>query len=110
MWLVTPVGFFSVVRKPGDDDLTVRSRVRADLAALAELLPALGPIEEGMGTDYRYRARVPAAELATVVARMIEDIDYSNFKDEVAARQGLERAHTYGRVWSALHDLSKATR
>jgi hypothetical protein len=34
MWLLTPFGFFSVVNKPGDPHLTVRSRVRADLDAL----------------------------------------------------------------------------
>ena len=34
MWLLTPTGFFSIVRKPQDaaaGTLTVRSRVRADL-------------------------------------------------------------------------------
>lgn len=106
MWLVTTVGFFSVVRKPGDRDLTVRSRARSDLEALGDLLPTLGPIEEGAGTDYAYRARVPVGDLAGVVADLIRDIDYSNFKDEVASRQGPERAHAYGRVWGALRELT----
>ena len=37
MWLVTPIGFFSIVQKPGDKangTLTVRARLRSDLAAL----------------------------------------------------------------------------
>jgi len=34
MWLITNFGFFSVVQKPGDDMLTVRSRVKADLEEL----------------------------------------------------------------------------
>lgn len=34
MWLMTTVGFFSIVRKPGETDLTVRARVRSDLEAL----------------------------------------------------------------------------
>lgn len=107
MWLVTTVGFFSVVRKPGDNDLTVRSRVRADLVALHDqYLPSMGPIRSHEGTDYPYRATVEAVALGTAVARMMEDLDYPNFKDAVAARQGHERARVYGKVWSALYDLT----
>ena len=36
MWLFTTIGFFSVVRKPGETKLTVRARVAADLARLTE--------------------------------------------------------------------------
>jgi hypothetical protein len=39
MWLITPVGFFSIVRRPddvADDTLTIRSRVESDLEALWE--------------------------------------------------------------------------
>ena len=60
MWLLTPTGFFSIVRKPQDaaaGTLTVRSRVRADLDGLRDtLLPELGPTIDNAGTDYRYRA------------------------------------------------------
>jgi len=107
MWLMTTVGFFSIVRKPDETDLTVRARVREDLEALEkEYLPSLGPIIAGGGTDYPYRARVDAQALATAIARMVEDIDYSNFKGTTAVRQGVERAHVYGEVWSALHKLT----
>ncbi|TSE18983.1 hypothetical protein Talka_01746 [Tepidimonas alkaliphilus] len=37
MGLITPIGFFSIVQKPSDrthDTLTVRARMRGDLAAL----------------------------------------------------------------------------
>ena len=39
MWLITSIGFFSIVQKPGDKangTLTVRSRVQSDLAALKQ--------------------------------------------------------------------------
>jgi hypothetical protein len=36
---------------------------------------------------------------------MIENIDYSNFKDEVAEAQGDFRASVYGEVWSSLYEL-----
>jgi hypothetical protein len=33
------------------------------------------------------------------------DIDYSNFKDNVAKAQGKGRAKAYSKVWQALWDL-----
>jgi hypothetical protein len=110
MWVMTQVGFFSIVRKRGETHLTVRARVRSDLEALEkEYLPSLGPIISGGGTDYPYRATVDSKALATAMARMVEEIDYSNFKDTVAARQGFERAHVYGEIWSTLRKLTPNT-
>lgn len=95
MWLVTPIGFFSIVQKPGDKKngtLTVRSRVRSDLAALQQhYLPGLGPIQESHDTDYRFRAVAPRSEVSAAMARMVDGLDYSNFKSEVAKKQGHKR-------------------
>jgi hypothetical protein len=72
MWLITPMGFYSVVCKPSDAEagtLTVRARVRSDLEALRqECLPSLGPIQEGTGTDYCYRASAKRGEVAKALA------------------------------------------
>jgi hypothetical protein len=106
MWLLTSVGFFSIVRKPGEVDLTVRARSRDDLEAFsAEYVPSMGPIIEGAGTDYPYRAHASPDAVAAAVARIVLEIDYPNFKDAVADRQGFGRAHIYGDVWSALRGL-----
>lgn len=109
MWLLTPHGFFSVVEKPGDaahGSLTVRARVRSDLASLrAAVLPEMGPIEESESTDYRYRARVPRAAVAAAMARLVETLDYSNFKNAVADRQGSKRAKLYHDVWDVLYRM-----
>jgi len=111
MWLMTPVGFFSVVRKPTDiknKTLTVRARVRSDLEALqAQYLPELGPIQESPVNDYRFRAVAPQAAVAQAMARLVEDLEYANFKDEVAKRQGPARSHLYHDVWSVLYRLQK---
>ena len=111
MWLMTPLGFFSIVCKPDDvggGTLTIRARVKSDLEALRrDFLPRLGPIVEGGGTDYRYRAKAPRSEIADAVAGLVRQIDYSNFKNEVAARQGKQRADRYGQVWHALYDLEE---
>jgi 8-oxo-dGTP pyrophosphatase MutT (NUDIX family) len=109
MWLITPVGFFSVVQKPVDiaaGTLTVRSRVRSDLDALrAAFLPELTPTDESTSTDYRFRAQAPKASVAAALAKLANSIDYSNFKDVVAERQGKNRAHLYHGVWDVLHTM-----
>ena len=51
MWTMTPIGFYSAVRKPGDSFLTIRARASGDLDALrARYLPALSPTRAGGGT------------------------------------------------------------
>jgi hypothetical protein len=113
MWLITPAGFFSIVCKPedrNDDTLTVRARVEADLQALRQQhLPSLGPIARNTGTDYPYRAKAKRGEVANALAQMIRQLDYDNFKNEVARRQGPGRADAYHHVWSLLYDLEEKT-
>lgn len=109
MWLITSVGFFSIVQKPGDKKngtLTVRSRVRSDLAALKQhYLPGLGPIQESHDTDYCFRAVAPRSEVSAAMARMVDGLDYSNFKSEVGKTQGHKRASLYHQVWDVLYHL-----
>lgn len=109
MWIVSTLGFFSIVQKPEDKasgTLTVRARVRSDLDALREaVLPALGPIGTSATTDYRYRAQAPHAAVTAAMARLIADVDYSNFKSAVAKRQGAKRENLYHGVWDVLHKL-----
>jgi len=111
MWLMTPVGFFSVVRKPTDtrqNTLTVRARVRVDLEQLkARYLPELGPVLESTTTDYRFRAVAPQAAVAQGMARLVTDLDYDNFKNAMAQRQGQARADLYHDVWSVLYELQR---
>lgn len=86
----------------------MRARVASDLDALrSQYLPELGPTVAHAGTDYPYRARVARNALAGVAAGLVQDIGYSNFKDEVRKRQASAREHAYHRVWEALHGLEK---
>ena len=116
MWLFTPFGFYSVGAKSGDLHdglLTIRSRVRSDLEALKEFVPSLGPIAESDETDYRYRAKAKAKDVAIGFGSMIENIDYSNFKDKVAEAQGDFRGSSgaskcrrdYQRLWPSLEHV-----
>ena len=109
MWLITPVGFFSIVQKPSDvaaDTLTVRARVQGDLEALRkQFLPGLGPIQESKVNDYRFRSIATRAEIAAAMASLVNQLDYSNFKNQVAKVQGSARAHLYHDVWDVLYRL-----
>lgn len=104
MWIFTNFGFFSIVRKDGASDLTVRSRTQGDLLRLQRhyLREMSDPIF-GAGTDYPWRALCKSTELANAMPRIIEDIEYANFKDEVSYCLGPDRALRYGNVWKALH-------
>ncbi len=110
MWFFYPkAGFYSVVQKPGDADLTVRARVAADLDRLRELyLPTLSPTIAHAGTDYPFRAKASRAAFSTAMAKLAEGIDYSNFKSEVAKVGGKKRAAIYGGVWQHLLALEES--
>ena len=99
MWLITPIGFYSIVGKPDDADaetLTIRARVKSDLEALRqEYLPSLETISEDAGTDYRFRAKAKRGEVGTALAQMAQQLDYGNFKNRVAKKQGRCRAQVF---------------
>ena len=105
MWLLIPEGFYSIVQKEGEKELCVRARVGADLDRLRETyLPTLGATVETPGSDYRYRAWIDRDDLAEGMAEIVRNLDWANFKDEVA-RHDASRAHVYGQVWNILGEL-----
>src|SRR5689334_12878313 len=107
MWLITTVGFFSVVqRHPDDDFLTVRARVAEDLDHLrATYLPELTETTTCTTCDYKYRATVRHSDFARACAKLVENIHYDNFKSEVGRTHGWERESIYHEVWHDLHRL-----
>jgi hypothetical protein len=106
MWVVTDRGFYSAVEAKDDPNfIVVRGRVRSDLEALLELVPGRHAIAESDTTDYRYRVKLTRRQWADALVQLAERIDYGNFKDAVAVRQGKRRHDVYTRVWSALYPL-----
>lgn len=109
MWLITKFGFFSVVEKDsdkGNDTLTIRARSKKDLLNLKNhYLLTMEKIRESNNTDYKYRATAPRGDVAKAFAQAVQDIDYSNFKDEVKKKQGVHRANVYGWVWDSLYTI-----
>ena len=105
MWIFTTQGFYSVVQHVDrPEQVIVRCRTREDLEALGEQIPSLEPFEDA-GADYRYRAVVDRSDWVAALSALAEQLDYPNFKNEVANRQGYERSALYGHLWSALRPL-----
>jgi hypothetical protein len=105
VWVMTTRGFYSVVQDDEDPDtLLVRARVRGDLERLGEIIEGL-ELWHDPAADYAWRAPVARSEWAYALGVLAGEIDYRNFKEAVAERQGEERASVYGQVWSALYWL-----
>lgn len=107
MWVFTPFGFFSVVaHRDQPDALLVRARARADLSELVKRLPAPRPkVQRTPDADYAFRTVVKRKAWAKLMTDFADELDYDNFKNAVAARQGRARAHLYHRVWAELLEL-----
>ena len=123
MWIFTRYGFYSAVcARQGDggrgqpvdkDRIMVRARVRSHLEALmgrySDLLSDI-EIKEFPGTDYAYRVFLPKTVWSHVVAELSNELDYDNFKSEVARHQGSDGAayeHSLHDVWSVMYRLQK---
>lgn len=107
MWLFTTQGFYSVVAHRDDPGtLIVRARTAGDIVSLREQIPEIEPFEDA-SADYRHRALVSRAEWLAAVAQLTAEIDYDNFKSEVARQQGRDRARAYGRVWGEMLGLQR---
>jgi predicted lipoprotein len=109
MWIFTSTGFLSAVCKPDrPDQLTVRSRDKKSLEPLAEFAGveiAISPYG-----DYPYRAFVEPAVFTEWVTDQASDIEYDNFKNQVAKTRGCEYTHALHEVWDAMHKTEDKTR
>ena len=82
MWLMTNFGFFSIVKKEGEDYLTVRARAKQDLLNLKkQYLPVVGAIEVSDYTDYRYRVRVPREVFAEALKEEVVWVVWTGNRD-----------------------------
>lgn len=83
MWLFLPDGFLSIVadhHDPTGPRLLVRARMADHITAY---FPSAEVSSTG-GSDYRFRAWVPRAAVASALARFAENLDYGNFKNQVS--------------------------
>ena len=103
MWLMTARGFFSIVaHNQRPDTFLVRSRHRKDLESVTEFLGD-GEIFADTGSDYPYRRFVSGAQKDTLLAALGSEIDYPNFKSEVARHPGQRgKVNAYHEIWAVL--------
>ncbi len=108
MWTFTREGFFSVVLHSDGSSFCVRARRRGDLERLAKKIQAELVIEEGVGTDYLYRAKVDRNDFKWYLAQAAADIDYmTGVKDHIDCGEDDRHTAMY-RVWSAMMTLQPA--
>lgn len=80
MWIFTPTAMVSIVAhrtKPGC--LLVRARLRGDLE---RLFPGC-TVQRTPGADYRFRACLPRATVAGVIASAFASMTYDNVKNAI---------------------------
>jgi hypothetical protein len=107
MWIFTTDGFYSVVRKPGQRMLTVRSRVKGDLEKFfPKRLHKLIQYTPGVQADYLYRIAVKHRDFEAAMKRAMAKINYANFKDEVHVKDQ-RRMGYYTRVWWAMRQMQE---
>lgn len=100
MWIFLSDAFLSVVwtDECADDELLVRGRRPGDI----ESVFPKAKVTESTMTDYLYRAAVPRADVAGVLAGQVMKIDYANFKGSMRD----DRFHAAAmKVWSAMAAL-----
>jgi hypothetical protein len=108
MWLVTSIGFFSAVNNPRKSgEVMIRGRVEADLIALKKVIPEMSEITFTTHSDYSVRAFCSKEAWVKGLAKLGEEMDYTNFKTMIGKRQGHSRASIYMDVWIALKRLEK---
>jgi hypothetical protein len=124
MWLFTKYGFFSVVcARQGDGEhgqpvdpqrMMIRARLESHLIALQNRFPELLgtiPVQQSKRTDYAFRLFVPKPVWMDIVSQLAEEMDFDNFKSEVAEFQGGKGAayvHALHNVWGVMANLQKA--
>lgn len=91
MWLMSEHGFVSIVESREDDAmLLVRARDRSHLMRLKRQYGALDPftILDTPERDYPCRLIVPRDVMCGVIAAMVDEIAYGNFKSHVEVEHG----------------------
>lgn len=106
MWIYTRDGFTSVRSSAFDADKVVlrfRTARHADAFAAKFVPPRRVTVSDD--TDYRYRFEASRRELAAVVAREIDDLDYPNFKAAVQETENASYSTTLHEAWFAHYKM-----
>jgi hypothetical protein len=96
MWIFTRDGFLSIVEHNLNSNiLIVRSRFKNHI----EKIFGEVNVKEDEGTDYEFRAEIPREQVAEVMAHLIDDINYPNFKNELGSLKKIDSPYVR-RCWA----------
>jgi hypothetical protein len=105
MWILTDVGFISVVEHQDDMNmLQVRSRVREDIS---RIFPNAAVYEHD-GADYLFRANISREEVANVLWEKMMTLDYTSHVKDVAIKRSAPaagRSAAYYATWTAMSKM-----
>jgi len=104
MWIFTSSGFVSAVYKDGA--IQVRARDSKSLEVLA--VDCEAKIVATPVADYPYRIAISREQFASWVSKQALEIEYKNFKSEVADKRGSKFSKPLSQVWSVMHDVEDA--
>lgn len=108
MWIVSPLGFYNIIRQDDDEEkglLTIKARHRDDLLVVQRHITT-SEIEESNKTDYRFRVKARADRVSSFIAMMVDAIDYPKTKPKLAEKYP-ERSSIYFRVWDDLYAIQE---
>lgn len=104
MWIFTDNGFVSAVRKADNPSvLTVRARDRKSLESLAAQTGA--EVAQSPNADYPYRVFARQEEFAQWAFEQSMNVNYNNFKNQVAKTRGHDFAKALGNVWVSMLEV-----
>jgi hypothetical protein len=102
MWIYLNSSFLSIVENSEDPSmLHVRARREGDIE---EVFPDSNVTETPDG-DYKYRTDLSRDDVAEAIARNINGINYTNFKNSIDDEV---RHDVYMDLWSASHGLEES--
>ena len=106
MWVFTETGFISaVVHRDNAEMLMVRARDRKSLDGL-EKLAGVKQTNTPDG-DYPHRVVVSKSDFQEWLMNRVVEMDYDNFKSQVAKTRGHDFAAPLHDVWAVMHDVEE---
>ncbi len=109
MWGASRHGFFSIVRKQGDnwDFFHIRVRLKQDLVNLAIAAErSSDAVRLWPKADYRYRILCSPLDFSDCSNCLMGSIGYDNFKNQIAGISDQKRRlSAYHDIWALLEQL-----
>lgn len=107
MWLMTQYGFYSIVKK-GGNEFHIRGRVKDDLERLRTRAKLVQEVLTLPSADYKYRIIVNNEAYESVMKVIAESVTYDNFKNRVGLlADQKEKLHAYHKIWGILWGLQE---